>query len=226
MSDAVLLRELILIRHGESHGNVGTAGDEFIDIQDPLLTENGFCQAECLGKMMGEEPDVIYTSGLRRAVLTAEGLSRHRTDDAPVYILPELCEIGVSPDYPGLTLEEIRQLCPKAVMAPGTEENAKTVVGDECTYEHEERYFKRAENVLNYIASQYNNGEKVALVSHAGFLTYVIFYLIGYRDAQPGYDFRLTNTGVSRILFYEPGTNRYGDVIFDCVNERKHLEKY
>ncbi len=224
MAEAVLLRELILIRHGESYANINITADSFTDEQDPLLTDKGLEQAELLGRFLAdEELSAVYSGGLRRVVLTADGIIRHRKEKTPLLILPELCEIGVSPDYPGQSYDELKKLCPAAVPAPGVDENEKTVVPDECTYEHEERYFARAERILGYMDTHYRNGEKVAVVSHAGFLTYIIFYLMGYRDAEPGYDFRISNTGITRILFYEPGTNKYGDVVFDCVNERKHL---
>ena len=40
---------------------------------------------------------------------------------------------------------------------------------------------------------------------------------------EPFYDFRLSNTGVTKIDFYEPGTNKYGDMVFDYVNRTGHL---
>ncbi len=226
MSESVLLRELFLIRHGESLANIGIADPGNLDeTQDPVLSPLGEEQAAKLGEWAKTAGlDAVYSSGLRRAAATA-GEAALNSADRRLFILPDLCEIGINPDYPGQSLKDLAALCPgvKACLAEGIDEDTGVVVPDPTPKEFEERYFERARKVFEYFENMYNSGEKIALVSHAGFLTYMIFYLIGYRDRQPAYDFRLSNTGITRILFYEPGTNQYGDVIFDCVNERKHL---
>ena len=39
----------------------------------------------------------------------------------------------------------------------------------------------------------------------------------------PSFDINFSNTGVTRIIFYKPGTNKYGDIIFDYINSTSHL---
>lgn len=225
MSEPILLRELTLIRHGESRANAAIGPfNNVMDEQDPLLTDLGLEQADLLGKYFektGEKFDAVYSSGLRRTVQTAAGILKH-SEDKTLNIMPELCEIGLKPEYQGQTFEELSLLWPHMQIAEGVDATTM-VVPDELPKEEEYRYFERAGRVLDYIDERYKNGKKIALVSHAGFLTYIIFHIIGYRDMQPIYDFRLSNTGVTKILFYEPGTNVYGDMVFDCVNERCHL---
>ena len=227
MSEGVLLRELLLIRHGESRANVSLADEnDYIGQVDSVLSERGAYQAAKLGEYLQEErPDAVFSSGLRRAVQTGAAVCALR-EDRKLYILPCACEIGMPQDYPGQTIEALRTLCPGAdiSLAPDIDTLTPLSVPDSAPGEYEERYFERSKEVLDYFAAHFNSGEKIALVSHAGFLTYIIFYLLGFRHVQPRQDFRLSNTGITRILFFEPGTNQYGDVIFDCVNERKHLD--
>lgn len=223
MSEKVLLYDLYLIRHGESYCNLDgyvpfSETDEF----DPELTEKGLMQADKLGEYMKDKNfDDVYCSPLRRAVMTGAGLLKHKNQ--PLYDMPDLCEIGIPGFYNGFFPDELKKYYGGITFAPGYENSAKMTVDDDTPWKHEERYFERAERVLNYLSEKYVNGERVALVSHAGFLTYILFYLMGYRDAQPGYDFRLSNTGVCKVSFYVPGTNKYGDMIIQYVNDRRHL---
>lgn len=225
MAKMILTRELYLIRHGESFCNIeGFKAETFIDKHDPELTENGICQAKKLGEYhKNEDYDYIFCSPLRRAAMTAVEFLGDRNQ--PLYAMPDLCEIGVSPEYVGVSYDELKKYSPRIVPAKEYEEYTRTAVPDETPRENEERYFKRAKRVLDYIDRYFTKGEKIALVSHAGFLTYIIFYLFGYRDKEPNYDMKISNTGVTKISFYEPGTNPNGDVIFDYVNNTSHLVK-
>ncbi len=225
MAEGKILRELFLIRHAESRGNAGIESEGIADSVDPLLTELGVSQAEKLGIYWKSKItfDAVYSSGLRRAVETANGIIEHQPGSPELNILPDLCETGVPAEYDGFTFEELKSLCPAAVPAEDIGENAKTVVPYETPGESEKEYFQRAERVLDYFEAHYSSGEKLAVVSHAAFLTYIIFYIIGYRDKEPDYDFTLSNTGVTRIIFYEKGTYPYGDVAFEGVNDLRHL---
>lgn len=64
--------ELVLLRHGESEWN---AADVFAGWLDVRLTERGRVEARQAGQLMaaaGVAPDVVHTSVLRRATMTAE----------------------------------------------------------------------------------------------------------------------------------------------------------
>ncbi len=218
--------ELYLIRHGQSFGNIesGPESNKLCDIHDPLLTKLGEEQAERVGQYLSEiDFDAIYSSALRRAAATASRISVHQKKELPVHIMADLCEIWIPSEYRGMDIESLKEYCPQAVLPRGSDPDAPTIVTDEAT---EEEMFQRAKRVLDYISSRYHNGEKVAIVAHAGLLTYIIFYIIGYRFYQPGYDFRLSNTGISRLIFFRKGTNKYGDIIFDKVNDTTHLNNF
>ncbi len=226
MSTGILQRELLLIRHGESLANAARDGDDDGgELIDSVLSEKGEAQARALGEFYKSETiDTVFASGLKRAVQTAGALASKQANNC-VNILPYACEIGMPVDYPGQSIESLSALRSDVSLrlADGVDPAEPFSVPDPTPGDFEERYFERAKRVLDYMDDRFNGGERVALVSHAGFLTYIIFYLLGFRDMQPKQDFRLSNTGVTRILFYEPDTNKYGDVIFDCVNDRSHL---
>lgn len=218
-----LLFELDLIRHGESEGNLAHfAPQSLVESQDPLLTEKGFAQAEALGRYLADTPfDAVLSSGLMRAFATAAETAKRQPQNKTVQVMPLLNEIWVQPEYKGQSLPALRNIYPDAAVCPGFDPEGQLIVNDEG--EDESKMFMRAGAVMDWIKERFHSGEKLALFSHAGFLTYIIFYIIGYRDAEPFYDFRLSNTGITRIFFYKEGTNKYGDVVFDCVNERCHL---
>lgn len=227
MAGGVLLRELYLIRHGESYGNLDDYEPlTFKDKQDPLLTPQGLEQADKVGRYLADKNfAAVYSSGLRRAAVTAAGVAKYQQTSKSVNVTPLLCEIFIDPAYEGCDITELNSLAGgvEICFADGVTQGARLTIPDETPCENEQRYFARAKELLDYIDARYRNGEKVAVVSHAGFLTYIIFYLMGYRDAEPNYDFRMANTGITKISFYEPGTYKYGDMVFRYINRNNHL---
>ncbi len=215
--------ELYLIRHGQSMGNAGYDKEELTlkEENDPFLTEKGLNQADLLGKYLSNtEFDYIYSSGLIRAICTADGLLRYQSALKPVNILPILSEVGIAPEYDGITLDEMREFCKTAVLADGINENEPRVY--HSTFENESEIFDRADIVINYLHSRYSGGEKVALVAHAAFLTILIFRIMGFKEV-PDFDISIQNTGITKVIFYKKGTNRYGDIVFEYINETAHL---
>ena len=216
--------ELYLIRHGQSMGNAGYDKDNLTlkEENDPLLTEKGLNQADLLGKYLkNTDFDSVYSSGLIRAISTADGLLRYQNGEKTLNILPLLSEVGISEEYNGITLDEMKEFCKTADLADGITENEPRVC--HSTFEKEPEIFDRAETVINYLRSHYSSGEKVAVVAHAAFLTILIFKIMGFKDA-PAFDISIQNTGITKVIFYKEGTNHYGDIVFEYINETSHLE--
>lgn len=94
--------KLILIRHGESEGNVQR---KFSGFQDVNLTKKGIWQAERLAYRLKELPvDVVYCSDLKRARHTAEIIFGSRgIDIMPNSNLREM-NFGI---WEGYTFEEV-----------------------------------------------------------------------------------------------------------------------
>ncbi|MBQ2972978.1 MAG: histidine phosphatase family protein [Clostridia bacterium] len=216
--------ELYLIRHGQSMGNAGYGRDDLTlkESNDPLLTEKGLNQADLLGRYLSETDfEFIYSSGLIRAISTADGILRYQKNSLPVNILPILSEVGISPEYDGIELNEMKEYCKNAVLADGVNKNDPRVY--HSTFENESEMFERAKKVTDYLRSRYSNGEKVAVVAHAAFLTILIFSIMGLKET-PVFDISIQNTGITKVIFYKKGTNRYGDIVFEYINETAHLQ--
>ena len=215
--------ELYLIRHGESRGNAGLTGEASpLDMrEDPPLTSKGRIQADLLGQALATvDFNAVYASCMRRAVMTAKGLLDWQQGETPLRMLPLLTEQGVSDDYAGQTMEDLQALCPGCRMAEGFE-TSRRING--TPDQPDESVLARAQAAIDYFRGRYAAGEKIAVVSHAAFLTYLIFRVCGLQGPMPNFDIDLNNTGVTRVKFYRPGENPFGDIVFAYINNTAHL---
>lgn len=221
----ILELDLYLFRHGQSCGNAGYDKEDLTlkEMNDPYLTEKGLDQADKVGKYMSEvEFDAVYSSALIRAVQTSAGIMKHQQNEKEINLLPALCELSIDPEYKGVPIEELREIYPLIQMAPDLPPDEPMVYHNE--YHDEEGMYERAEKTIEYIRSHHTSGEKVAVVAHAGFLTFFVFSLMGFKKNCPLFDIAFENTSVSRISIYKHGTNKYGDIIFRVINDTAHLK--
>ena len=109
-----------------------------------------------------------------------------------------------------------------AVLADGVDPMHPLV----CCNSHDDEagLFERAEKVIEYLREKYKNGEKVVAVSHAAFITFIVFLIMGFKNNMPKFDISFYNTGITRIIFYKEGTNPYGDIVFEYINDTTHLK--
>ena len=216
--------ELYIIRHGESKGNVKreTEGLSPAELHDPRLTELGKKQAALCGeRFKNTEFDAVYSSALLRAVETATEIIKKQPTEKPLFVLPYLTEAGISEEYAHCSFAEIHKINKNAVLAEGIDPK-KTLFYYNSTKD-EADLFERAEKALEYIKAHQNEGEKIAIVSHAAFITYLVFSLMGYKKECPFYDLDFKNTGVTKVTIYKKGTNKYGDIVFEFINDCSHL---
>lgn len=219
----VIELELYLVRHGQSKGNAGafTPEDTEKEMNDPHLTALGIMQAKKAGKYLSDvDFDACYSSGLIRTVQTANGIMSFQKEKKVLNVLPLITEVGVREEYPGRTIEELREGCETAQVAEEFENAERLVVYS--THAEEEALYERATKAIAYLRSRYNKGEKVLVAGHAAFNTVMIFHIMGY-TASPVFDIEITNTGITHIIFYKEGTNRFGDIVFDSINDTKHF---
>lgn len=220
----VLEFEIYLIRHGQSKANAGFSEPEkmkFSDRADPVLTEKGKVQAETLGEYLSDiDFDCVYSSGLKRAVQTASAVIRHQNEKKPHLIFPLLTENGTGDDYAGASWQELYAINPDISLIPELAHDAPILHYND--YKNEPSHFLRAKEVIDYLRSHHGDGEKICVVSHAAFVTFIVFYLMGH-EKTPEFDISFANTGITKIEFYRHGTNRYGDVIFEYINDTSHL---
>ena len=222
----VLELELYIIRHGESMGNIGYNGRTdltMIESVDPVLSEIGINQAVAAGKYLAETNfDAVYSSALMRAVKTAGEIIKKQNDEKNLLINPVFTEMGIPEEYHAVSMKELREICPTAVIADDVDPDSKLM---ESTASSDEKgLFERAARAIEYLRSKYKNGEKVAVVSHAAFITYMIFYIMGYTEKVPSFDIDFNNTGITKVKFYKEGTNKYGDTVFEYINSTAHLQ--
>lgn len=215
---------LYLVRHGESKGNCGEWQNMPDAVsEDPPLTEKGIRQAELLGEYWAEYPlDCILTSGLHRALRTAsEVASRQGKDGAhtvEVHKIFSECEIKES--FPGRTFDEIKTDYPLAVCASGADPADRFVVHSAGASDDE--HLVRGKAALDYIRSRFHNGEKVMVVAHGAFNTFLLYAALdlpGTNAFDPSY----YNTGVTKIQFYKQGEGSYADIHLDYHNTVPHL---
>lgn len=216
--------ELYIIRHGESKGNVKreTEGLSFMELNDPQLTERGKKQAFLCGERLKDiNFDSVYSSALLRAVETATGIIKAQPCSKSLKVLPYLTEAGVSPEYTHTSFEEIHKINSNAFLAEDIDPTQSLFCYNGISDEAD--LFERAANALKYIFSHGHEGEKIAVISHAAFITYLVFSLMGYKEACPMFDLNFRNTGITKVTIYKKGTNKYGDIVFEYINDTSHL---
>lgn len=219
----VIELELYLVRHGQSKGNVGIFAEEDTEkeLNDPHLTELGVMQAKKAGKYLRDiEFDACFASGLIRTVQTANEIMNFQKEKKPLNVLPIITEVGVSEDFEGRTIDELREACETAQVAKDFENAERLVVAS--SHAEEEALYERAEKAISYLRSHYNKGEKVLVAGHAAFNTIMIFHIMGFTKS-PVFDIDITNTGITHVVFYKEGTNRFGDIVFESINDIKHF---
>jgi broad specificity phosphatase PhoE len=200
---------IILIRHGEAENNVNP---EIGSWHNPSLTETGRKQATALGlrleKSLRDTDCTLYTSHKKRAVETAEILSRYLS----------VTPIGET------ELEEYRHgLDPETSMS-----EARTYWGEPCTPvkhwrpyrtgESVEEIFERASKVIEKINGP--DDKLVLVVSHSWLIDKMISYWIGFKiDYLPPSIFQTTNSSIT-VLSH----NRHGDRVLERMNDTSHLD--
>lgn len=219
--------ELYIIRHGESMGNAGYNGRTDLTLRegvDPVLTEKGINQAIAAGEFLADvDFDAVYSSALMRAVRTAGEIIKKQPSEKTLYMHPVFSEMGIPEEYHAAPIEELRSLCSTAVIADGVDPDSRLMESNNGS--DEKGLFERGAKSIEYLRSKYKNGEKIAVVSHAAFITYMVFYIMGYTDKVPAFDIDFNNTGITKVVFYKEGTNKYGDIVFKYINSTAHLQK-
>lgn len=223
-----IMLELYIIRHGQTFGNLGKSQDgmSYTDIHDPVLTPKGQNQAEKLGERFRNYPfDAVFASGLRRAMQTATEIIKRQPENGAKNIIvhPLLSEVGgVEEEYTGLSFAKAEEMFPLIKLAEGYDRNGRIISYTKGWSDPQQ--LERAEKVLNYIKSRYNNGAKVAVVAHAAFNTFLFHSALGLDPEKVIFDPHFLNTGVTKIVFFKEGTGRYGiDVQLVYQNDLSHL---
>ncbi len=202
--------KLFLIRHGQSAGN---AEGRFGGHGPTPLSMLGEQQAEITAMVMAKEGiSAIYSSDLRRAVQTAEPLSKLL--GIPVTATAAFRErhVGV---LEGLTFDESKEHHPKDYYAL-VNRNVHHVITKGESYRH---LLRRTTGQLWEILRRHQ-GEKVAVFSHTGAICFMTLHLMGAvrRDTKQTPWIVTSNCGINR--FEIRGRN---NVRLLALNDTRHL---
>ncbi len=179
-----------LIRHGESLGNQTGKIQGRMDF--PLSTF-GELQARQLGEYLKELPlDYLYSSDLCRAFKTAQIVGKFQK--LPVQRWDKISEVDLGP-LQGLSRSEIYAAYPEAksqsILTSG-------IAGTETT----EALTKRCQTVVEQIKQ--HRHRSVALVTHGGFMSILLMYLIAGRHwVHCQRIFRIDNASITKVEWSE-----------------------
>jgi len=183
--------KLLLIRHGESVGNLeGRMQGQF----DSPLTDRGRDQARALlARLQGEgwKPAGIYSINLCRSAETAGILAAGL--DTPVTLDARLREydIGV---LSGVIWREVEVLYPEVWRRLHQDEVEAAIPGEEGL----DAFHRRLSSAAADILSAHQEDETVTVVAHGGSLGMILVYLLHLAPRRP-LPFRFDNTSLSIV---------------------------
>ena len=203
--------DFYLIRHGQSVNNASPDALE----PDPALTNLGREQADQVGKALKEKGiHRIYCSPMLRALQTAEIIGRILSLPPHVYVgLHEwdgIWEAGVGrygATLPGLTRTQMREICPNVVLPDDvTDEgwlfsewgNVELML--QRAFRDSKLFIQQAE------ATHGESVERVAVVSHGGFLATMICAFLELTPNDDPDHFAHRNGAISKIRKTPEGT--------------------
>ncbi len=194
--------KLLLIRHGESLGNVTGQWQGWLDAP---LTGQGREQAQRLAERLQQwsversEPlAAVYSSTLARAYQTASILARRC--GLPLVLDKRLRERDLG-ELQGLTWPEIETRYPELAQTIRQRRTVSALPGGETAYHLAERVCQAVEGIIAQ-ANGRAQAENIAIVTHGGSLNAYFNRLVGRGDDMP-FLFRFGNASLSIVEIQE-----------------------
>jgi alpha-ribazole phosphatase len=180
--------EIILVRHGETDGNVQ---GRYLGWTDETLNKNGMDQAYLLKeKLKNAKPDYIYSSSLERCRRTA--MIINEAHDVDIIYSDDLKERNFGL-FDNLKYGEICEKYPELQkLWEGDWENYVIESGESAFGFH-----KRICRYIDGITVQKRNG-KLLIVTHSGCIRSIIAQLLGLK-LEDAWHFRIDNCGITRF---------------------------
>ena len=202
------MMKLLLIRHGQTDWNLLGKYQGQTDI---ALSGEGIRQADLLAQNFPVDTlDIIYTSDLQRAFMTAERLAEKFS--APLYADKALRELNFGA-WEGLTYQEIAERWPQEVKNLfGAPEKLQIPEGE--TFLMLQR---RAMNKIQEIRAE-NEGKNVAVVAH-GAISKAILTALLHIPLHYVWTLRQDNTAVNILRFDDEF------VSVELLNGISHLDR-
>ena len=180
--------EVILVRHGETAGNIRKTA---LGITDLPLNENGIRQAARAAELLaGETIAAIYTSPLSRAKTTAEIVAE------PHSIAPQSIEGLAERRYgiwENIAVDDIKERFPEAYAAWQQNLPDYQIPGGETAREN----FHRVKDTVSAILTRHDSG-KIIIVSHLGCIRNLIAHFLG-KGVENAWDYNVRNGSVTKL---------------------------
>lgn len=179
--------KLVLVRHAQTPANIARAWHGHTDTP---LTDLGYEQIEALGKSFHKvmTPDVIYSSPLQRARLTAEAIAK--PFGRQVVIDERLIEFGIG-DWEGISFD--RLLGELNYFPRMRKDEHFRAPNGESRYEVTDRMTTAIEEIRAR-----HQTESVAIVSHGMAMSLVLNSWFGEEDTKL-INFSFDNTAITEI---------------------------
>lgn len=200
---------LVLVRHGESVGNVLGQMQGWYDAK---LTPKGIRQAELLAAHLSSRTDisVLYSSPLQRAWVTASTIGK--TLGMEPIPDPELREMNFGTGE-GLTMEELSRQQPDLYRAWRSSDDAGFGwPGGETRRQFRGRVIRAIDNIRGR-----HPGQVIAIVAHGGTLSAYLSHTVA-RDPDRWRDYILDNCSLTEVDL--DGSSL---PVLKCLNELGHL---
>ncbi len=202
------MSRLLLVRHGVTEFN---STRRFAGYTDVELSAEGYRQVEKLRDYLADEKiDAVYSSDLKRALVTAEVISSGRNVD--IVACPELREANYG-SVEGLTFQEIGRLYPEVAELVMNFNLRLAFPGGETFEGFMDRTIKFLERL-----DKHEQSETILIVSHSGPLRTLLCQLLGV-DRGCWWRFRFDNASLSIMDTYPRGA------ILTRLNDLSHLRE-
>ena len=200
------MSRLLLVRHGITEFN---SSRRYAGHRDVGLSLVGYQQAERLrGRLVDDKIDAVYSSDLKRALVTAEVILSGRKGD--IVTCPELREVDYG-NVEGLTFEEMSRLYPEVAESFVNPSLRLEYPDGESLKELAKRVGKFPDKLKGSTPSQ-----TTLIVSHRGPLRVLICCLLGM-DLKHWRQRSLDNASLSIVETYPQGA------ILSRLNDTAHL---
>lgn len=202
------MSRLLLVRHGITEFN---NAHRFAGYSDIEMSADGYGQVEKLrDRLANEKIDAIYSSDLRRAVVTAEVISSGHNVD--ITTCSELREVNYG-EAEGLTFKEIGRLYPEvAELITNFSLELKFPSGESFG-----EFIKRTSKFLDRL-KKHELSETILIASHSGPLRVLVCTLLGI-DMEHWWQFQCDNASLSIMETYPRG------VRIRLLNDVSHLRE-
>lgn len=201
--------KVFLIRHGETEWNkLG----KFQGCTDIELADEGIKQAQYVANKFADDFDLIYTSPLKRAMTTAEIISKNKQTE-PI-VLNGIREIGFG-EWEGLTVKEIANNFPDEFKIWRNDKLEAPLCGGDLSIRNAS---DRAKLAITDVVSE-NKGKKLLIVAHGGIIKAALIGIFNW-DMTMYHKISLGNTSISQITF---DNNLNPSIV--TINDTSHLPK-